>query len=52
MASKSKSFYLFNLLTIQSILDDQSEFLLAHKSNTVSYNLHLPSPQYLDDTLL
>lgn len=53
MASKSKSFTASTYSIIQSILDDQSEFLLAHKSNTVSkYNLHLPSPQYLDDTFI
>ena len=34
---------------IQTILGDQSEFLLAHESKTLSkYDLHLPSPDFVD----
>lgn len=34
---------------IQTILGDQSEFLLAHESKTISkYDLHLPSPDFVD----
>ena len=34
---------------IQSILGEQSEYLLGHNCETVSkYDIHLPSPDFVD----
>ena len=53
MTNKSKSFTSSTYSDIQSILDKQSDYLLGHECTTVSkYNLHLPSPNFIDDTFI
>ena len=48
--TKNKETSMLNLNEIKNILDDQSDYLLNHKSSTIDKSrLTIPSETYVDD---